>query len=117
MQPTTRRNTASGIDGETKVTAARKPRGSARLKRMLSLDDFEHEARRYVPHPIFSYVNSGSRAMTTFRENRSAFDDFRAKALYLLLHRFPLASFIDQQKKRQDKEDDREQDKGQRTGQ
>ncbi|MBY3064682.1 alpha-hydroxy-acid oxidizing protein [Rhizobium laguerreae] len=77
MPLTTKRNTASGIDGETKVTAARTQRGSARLKRILALDDFEREARRYIPHPIFSYVNSGSHAMTTVRENRSAFDDFR----------------------------------------
>lgn len=75
MQSTTK--VSAGISDETAVSPSRAPRPSARLERILSLDDFEHVARRYVPHPIFSYVNSGSHAMTTFKENRSAFDDFR----------------------------------------
>ena len=75
MQLTTK--VASGVAAETRVTPTRSPRIPARLRRIHSLEDFENVARRYVPHPIFSYVNSGSHAMTTFAENRSAFDDFR----------------------------------------
>lgn len=77
MQLTTKGSAGAGVDGETRISPARAPRRPARLDRILSLEDFEPVARRYVPHPIFSYVNSGSHAMTTFRENRSAFDDFR----------------------------------------
>ena len=30
-----------------------------KLRRMLSLDDFERAARRFLPAPIFAYVSGG----------------------------------------------------------
>jgi L-lactate dehydrogenase (cytochrome) len=41
--------------------AARTQRKPPRvLRRMLALDDFEEEARRYLPRPIFGYVSGGA---------------------------------------------------------
>ena len=48
-----------------------------RLRRILSLEDFEAEARRYLPHPVFTFVSSGSQDLVTLQENRSAFNDYR----------------------------------------
>jgi L-lactate dehydrogenase (cytochrome) len=48
---------------------------SSRLQQILSLDDFEHAARRHLPRPIFGYVAGAVEDGATLRENRTAFDE------------------------------------------
>ena len=45
----------------------------ARLRKMLSLDDFEIAARRHLPAPIFAYVSGGCETNRSLDANRSAF--------------------------------------------
>ena len=48
---------------------------TARLRHILSLDDFERAARRHLPRPIFGYVAGAVENGATLRENRAAFDE------------------------------------------
>ena len=59
----------------TAATPARKklPR---RLRDIRSLNDFEVGARRYLPHSVFTFVQSGVEAEVTLRDNREAFQDY-----------------------------------------
>jgi L-lactate dehydrogenase (cytochrome) len=53
------------------------PRAGPRvLERMLSLEDFEAEARGFLPRPIFGYISGGSETNASLRGNREAFDEF-----------------------------------------
>ena len=45
------------------------------LERMLSLEDFEDEARRYLPRPIFGYINGGAETNAALRGNRAVWDE------------------------------------------
>jgi L-lactate dehydrogenase (cytochrome) len=47
-----------------------------RLRRILSLDDFEAAARRHLPRSIFSFVSSGAEDNVSFAGNRAAFREF-----------------------------------------
>ncbi|KAB0269464.1 alpha-hydroxy acid oxidase [Microvirga brassicacearum] len=47
-----------------------------RLRRILSLDDFETAARRHLPRPIFGYVSGASETNASLRDNRAAFAEF-----------------------------------------
>jgi len=52
------------------------PKGAPRvLKRMLALDDFEEEARRYLPRPIFGYISGGAETNAAMRGNREVWDE------------------------------------------
>lgn len=52
-------------------------RGAARrLRRVLSLDDFETVARTFLPRPIFGYVAGGSETCASLRDNRTAFAEW-----------------------------------------
>ena len=44
---------------------------------ILSLDDLEPAARRFLPKPVFGYIQGGSESETSVRGNRAAFDDYR----------------------------------------
>jgi L-lactate dehydrogenase (cytochrome) len=46
------------------------------LERMLSLEDFEAEARAFLPRPIFGYISGGSETNASLRGNRAAFEEF-----------------------------------------
>ena len=46
------------------------------LERMLSLEDFEEEARGFLPRPIFGYISGGSETNASLRGNRAAFDEY-----------------------------------------
>ncbi|MES2187284.1 MAG: alpha-hydroxy acid oxidase [Pseudomonadota bacterium] len=48
---------------------------SRTLRHLLSLDDFEHAARRHLPRPIFGYVAGAVENGATVRDNRTAFDE------------------------------------------
>lgn len=47
-----------------------------RLRSILSLDDFEAAARRYLPRPIFGYVSGGAETRWSLEDNRAAFADY-----------------------------------------
>ncbi len=47
-----------------------------RLRRILSLDDFENAARRHLPRPIFGYVSGAAETNASLLDNRSAFREF-----------------------------------------
>ncbi|MBB3176620.1 alpha-hydroxy acid oxidase [Variovorax sp. Sphag1AA] len=67
-------NVAAPSSSAPGASAAKKlPR---KLRRMLSLDDFEHAARRFLPKPIFAYVSGGCETNRSLRANRSAFEDY-----------------------------------------
>jgi L-lactate dehydrogenase (cytochrome) len=63
------------------LPAAAKPATPAgtprRLRRILSLDDFEHAARRHLPAPIFAYVSGGCESNLARHDNRAVFDEYR----------------------------------------
>jgi L-lactate dehydrogenase (cytochrome) len=46
------------------------------LQRMLSLEDFEAEARGFLPRPIFGYISGGSETNASLRGNREAFAEY-----------------------------------------
>ncbi len=47
----------------------------SRLDHILSLDDFEHAARKHLPAPVFAYVSGGVEDNAALRDNRAAFDE------------------------------------------
>lgn len=47
-----------------------------RLRNVLSLNDFEAIARKYLPRSVFAFVQSGVEAEITLRDNREAFNDW-----------------------------------------
>ncbi len=49
---------------------------SARLRAILSLDDFEPAARRHLPRPIFGYIAGAVETNRSLAANREAFDDY-----------------------------------------
>jgi L-lactate dehydrogenase (cytochrome) len=46
------------------------------LRMMLSLEDFEAPARRYLPRPMYGYVSGGAETNASLRANRAAFDEY-----------------------------------------
>jgi len=46
------------------------------LRDILSLDDFEHAARKHLPRPIFGYVAGAVEDNRSCRDNRAVFDEF-----------------------------------------
>ena len=46
------------------------------LHRMLSLQDFEQEARKRLPRPIFGYIAGAAEDNRSLGDNRAAFDDW-----------------------------------------
>ena len=52
------------------------PKVPRRLQHILSLDDFETAARRFLPKPIFAYISGGCETDRTLRHNREAFEAY-----------------------------------------
>jgi L-lactate dehydrogenase (cytochrome) len=50
--------------------------GPRRLRRILSLDDFEVAAQRHLPRPIFGFVAGAAETNASWRDNRAAFQDY-----------------------------------------
>ncbi len=48
-----------------------------RLRRILSLDDFERASAGALPSPIYAYLAGGAETNRSFRDNRESFDDWR----------------------------------------
>ena len=49
----------------------------SRLRRILSLDDFERAAERYLPKPVFAYVSGGVEDNVSREGNRAQFGRWR----------------------------------------
>jgi L-lactate dehydrogenase (cytochrome) len=47
-----------------------------RLRRILSLDDFEIAAASRLPRPIYAYVSGAAETNRSFRDNRDAYDEY-----------------------------------------
>ncbi|WP_230175021.1 alpha-hydroxy acid oxidase [Rhizobium sp. CECT 9324] len=54
-------------------------RPSRRLRGILSLDDFEARARRYLPKPLFGYIAGATETNASLRGNREAFQGYGFK--------------------------------------
>ena len=82
MNTTTKQEAAAVSQGDqlTIRTAAAggqpQAAGPRMLQRMLSLEDFEAEARGFLPRPIFGYISGGSETNASLRGNRGAFDEY-----------------------------------------
>ncbi|SNT08731.1 L-lactate dehydrogenase (cytochrome) [Noviherbaspirillum humi] len=66
----TRIDTAAGAAAASPLAAPR------RLRRLLSLDDFEPAARRHLPRPVFGYMVAAAETRRSLHANRSAFADY-----------------------------------------
>src|SRR5207253_5686376 len=76
----TSHSTAStGAARDARSTTAHAPvspgrrRAGQRLRRILSLDDFEPAARRHLPGPIFAYIAGAVETNASLRANREAY--------------------------------------------
>jgi L-lactate dehydrogenase (cytochrome) len=49
---------------------------SRRLRRVLCLEDFEAEGRRFLPRPIFGFVAGAAETNASLRDNRAAFHEY-----------------------------------------
>lgn len=66
---------AAEITAEPPAAVTRKA-APRRLRNILSLNDFEAAARRYLPKSVFAYVQSGVENEVTLRDNRDAFKEW-----------------------------------------
>ena len=53
------------------------PARPARLRGLLSLDDFEEAARRHLPRPVFAYVSGGVEDNVSREDNRAVFNEWQ----------------------------------------
>ena len=77
---TTRQELSSSIaaaekDARIDFASPAKKNAPRVLRRILSLEDLEAEARKILPRPIFGYVSGGSEGNQSLRGNREAFDE------------------------------------------
>lgn len=49
----------------------------ARLRGLLSLDDFEEAARRHLPRPVFAYLSGGVEDNVSREDNRAVFNEWQ----------------------------------------
>jgi len=72
---TTKQELAAPAPGDT-YRVVTLPAGAPRvLQHMLALEDFEEEARRYLPRPIFGYISGGAETNAALRGNRGVWDE------------------------------------------
>ncbi len=60
---------------ENIATAALSRSAPRVLRRMLALDDFDGEARRRIPRPIYGYISGGVETNASMRANRAVWDE------------------------------------------
>ncbi|HSQ04881.1 MAG TPA: alpha-hydroxy acid oxidase [Burkholderiales bacterium] len=58
---------------DARTIAQSVPRG---LRHVLSLNDFEEAARRFLPRPVFAYVSGGVEDNQSLADNRAVFHDY-----------------------------------------
>jgi len=54
------------------------------LRNLLSLEDFELSAKKYIPSPIFGYIKSGTEREESIKRNRLAFESLAFIPKYLV---------------------------------
>jgi len=67
----------TSVSYENVATAALSASAPRILQSMLALDDFEAEARRRIPRPIFGYINGGVETNASLRDNRAVWDELQ----------------------------------------
>ncbi|WP_426957109.1 alpha-hydroxy acid oxidase [Muricoccus radiodurans] len=55
-----------------------------RLQRVLALDDFEAEARRILPRPLFGYIAGAAERNASLKDNLHAFTEWAFRPRYLI---------------------------------
>ena len=85
--------------GSRVVSTEVRPEIPRRLRRILSLDDFEQAAQRHLPRPVFGYVSGGCEDDYSLRGNRSAFADygFVTRVLQGVSNRSPATTLLGRQ--------------------
>jgi len=68
-------NTTTTASYENAATAALPSSAPRTLQQMLALEDFEPQARRILPRPIYGYIAGGTETDAALRGNRSVFDE------------------------------------------
>lgn len=63
-------------DTTSNPAAAQPPALTRQLRDILSLEDLEPAAERYLPHCIFSFISGGVETNASRHENRAAFQDY-----------------------------------------
>jgi L-lactate dehydrogenase (cytochrome) len=48
-----------------------------RLRSVLCLDDFEAQARKFLPRPIFGYIAGAAETNASLHANRASFQDYQ----------------------------------------
>jgi len=73
--------TTAFVSAAGDTSAAYGPRKNVprRLQTILSLEDFEHAARRHLPRPLFGYIAGAAEDNTSLAANRSVFLDYGLK--------------------------------------
>ena len=67
----------TSVSYENAATAALSASAPAVLQSMLALEDFEAEAKRRIPRPIFGYINGGAETNASMRDNRAVWDELQ----------------------------------------
>ncbi len=67
----------TSVSYENAATAALSASAPSILQSMLALDDFEAEARRRIPRPIFGYINGGAETNASLHDNRAVWDELQ----------------------------------------
>jgi L-lactate dehydrogenase (cytochrome) len=68
-------NNSSSAAPHAAPVAQHRTRPPGKLKNFLSLDDFERQAKRFLPKPIFGYMSGGAEDCASLHDNRAAFND------------------------------------------
>src|SRR5690606_22756318 len=65
-------HTAGGASAQHKQQS-RQPELPRRYQHILCLDDFQQEARRFLPRQVYSYVAESAETCSSFHANRNAY--------------------------------------------
>lgn len=76
MTTTSRQELSEVSQADQRVVRPAPARQPRVLDSMLSLEDFEAEARKVLPRPIYGYISGGSETNASLRGNREAFDEY-----------------------------------------
>jgi L-lactate dehydrogenase (cytochrome) len=67
---------ASGVPAPAHVATRRDATVDRRLARVLSLDDFEHAARRRLPRMLYGFIAGGAEDNAALKANRDSYQDY-----------------------------------------
>lgn len=67
----------TSVSYENAATAALSASAPGILQSMLALDDFETEAKRRIPRPIYGYISGGAETNASMRDNRAVWDELQ----------------------------------------